>query len=260
MLTGIGFYMLRQHQPILLLAFVILFACVPQPKVLEQNTIAVSELQPYPDFVAVEKAIDIQENVRENPNGEVLGKSMLGEKFTLLERRANWLKVSNPDFPEGYIWGPSLGYPVVDLFALNTWYDRNTQAFFRFSQYRNFLGKESRITDYFGSRRYIFADIGLGDVTDVTLDLQGQAQTQLRSRSVDIVVEASGLVKEIHVEFQKSQENWRDVAALLGIEVRQPDVNDETMMAWLNEEGLSQIQLKRLEFGSQELVGFALIR
>jgi hypothetical protein len=132
--------------------------------------------------------------------------------------------------------------------------------FFRFSQYRNFLGKESRITDYFGSRRYIFADIGLGDVTDVTLDLQGQAQTQLRSRSVDIVVEASGLVKEIHVEFQKSQENWRDVAALLGIEVRQPDVNDETMMAWLNEDGLSQIQLKRLEFGSQELVGFALIR
>ena len=196
--------------------------------------------------------ISSEENVREVPNGEIIGKTMKNERFEILEKRMNWLNIKNKDFPSGYIWASSMGFDKIDAYSLNTWYDIDIKGFYRLDQYLNLLGSPSEKVKYFGQDRLNFYNIGLGFEKEIVVDQDGKSDEIIRQKGVGIVLSENKIVKEIHLDLRNELDNYKEIEKLVKIELGEPENIDDTHVAWLNRVGIPEIQLLRTEFKAQK--------
>ncbi|KPL07107.1 hypothetical protein AMJ86_05815 [bacterium SM23_57] len=100
--------------------FAILLAsgCAPPPKV--------SRPAATPEPVISERAtvtvVASRENVREYPNGPIIGEVRSGEEVSIITPRGNWLHCGINDSLEGYIWAPSLGFEKLLFINVQTYF------------------------------------------------------------------------------------------------------------------------------------------
>lgn len=224
------------------------------------NQFKVSEKEIYHPIKDTTLNVNIEENIRDIPNGEIIGKTMKNEKFKLVGRRGNWVCVQNRDFPKGFIYGPSLGYNKINMFALSTWYDTQASGFYDLQQYINFLGQAKEISEYFNLKKYSFIDLGFGFSNEVIMDQNGKAETRRKSKGVYIIVNDDGFVREIHIDLKDNINDISDAKNLLKVNLAKPSTSDNTHVAWQDKFGLSKIQLLRSEFGSDSFNQIVLIQ
>lgn len=224
------------------------------------NQFKVSEKELYYPIKDTTVSVNIEENIRDIPNGEIIGKTMKNEKFKLIGRRGNWVIVQNRDFPKGFIYGPSLGYNKINMFALSTWYDTQALGFYTLQQYIYFLGKSAEISEYFNLKKYSFIDLGFGFSNEVIMDQNGKAETKKKSKGVYIIVNDDSFVREIHIDLKDKINHISDAESLLKVNLGKPSTNDNTHVEWQNMFGLSKIQLLRSEFEADSFNQIVLIQ
>ena len=203
--------------------------------------------------------ISREENVREVPNGEIIGKTMRNERFEIKEKRMNWLNIKNADFPSGYIWASSMGFDKIDIYSLSTWYDIDVKGFYRLDQYLNLLGSPSEKVKYFGQDRLNFYNIGFGFEKEIVMDQDGKSEAIIRQKGVGIVLSENKIVKEIHLDLRNELDNYKEIEKLMKIKLGEPEKVDDTRVAWLNRVGIPEIQLTRTEFKAQKFRQLILI-
>jgi len=238
----------------------ILVSCGIQKKGDSDNVYSASDMEPYPSYQNQVMEILVKENVREWPNGEIIGETKKNEKFTIVERKGNWLKVENEDFSDGYIWAPSFLILKIDLYALSTWYDLEEERFFSVKQFNNLLGSDPQIADHFGLERLNFYDIGLGEEKTIEMDQTGKSEEILQKRGFAIILGNSGNVAEVLLDLKKPLTDFRKLSELLQIELNEPDIVDQTQIVWNNAFGLKEIVLLREEFNTEKYNQIALIK
>jgi hypothetical protein len=254
-------YLIKKQFFMTLLAFLFLGACaVNKKKPQEDPRLRVAKATPYGRISEVSKAIPTVENIREIPNGEIIGETRKGEKFKLIGRYGNWVRVRNADFKDGYIWAPSFGYRHIDLYKLSTWYDTHEKAFYALSQYQNILGKASGKVDYFGNIRLVYDMLGLGFEEVITMDMSGKETVEKKAKGVGLVISEASIVFEISIEFKNALTNYQQLEEKLKIALGQPTSIDQSQVVWENKYGLSKVRLLRKEFDSPQFGQVVLVK
>ena len=238
----------------------ILFSCGIQKKGDSDNVYSVSDKEPYPSYQNLVMEILAKENIREWPNGEIIGETKKNEKFTIVERRGNWLKVKNEDFSDAYIWAPSFLLAKIDFYALSTWYDLEEEQFFSVRQFNNLLGNDPQIADHFGLERLNFYDIGLGEEKTIEMDQAGKSKEIFQKKGIAIILSKNGNPAEVLLDLKKPLTDFRKMSELLQIELNEPDIVDQSQIVWNNAFGLKEIVLLREEFNTEKYNQIALIK
>jgi hypothetical protein len=219
-----------------------------------------SPQKPYISYSGREMSIPRVENVRDLPNGEIIGETRKGEKFTILERRGNWFRVKNADFDNAFIWAPSFGVKKINLYSLETWFDKENKTFYSPSQFRLILGSPSERVDHFGLKRSNYFDIGLGREIETEVDQLGNSKAIVLKKGVSIIYSKTGGIKEILIDLKTPVSSPGNLSKLLNIDLRKPDMTDDTKISWENISGLTKIELFREEYKSDKYNQIALIR
>ena len=225
----------------------LIFSCT-QGKKSTKQIYEISQKNLYKAIKDTSVIITKEENVREVPNGEILGKTMKNERFDIVDKRINWVKIKNDDFPVGYIWAPSLGFEKINAYALNTWFDQEVKGFYQLQQYLNLMGNPSEETDFFGLERMNFFNVGFGREKEIMMDQEGKSQELTKLKGVGLVLYENRAVKEIHLDLRKELNSYKEVQALMDVELGTPNEVEATHVSWFNQFGIPEIQLNRTEF------------
>ena len=211
------------------------FGCAPPPKV--------SRVTPTTEPVAVQKATAIvvasRENVREYPNGPIIGEVRRGEEVTIITPRGNWFHCGINDSLEGYIWAPSLGFEKLSFINAQTYFRGSNHDLIPLDSLIQRLGPPSEIIQETVHYRKL-----LYDNTPKSNEYPfGTREFQRLQLSV-----VQGLIAEVVVDLGKLEILQSDLLLLTGFPNERPTQSGFEQVVWHNVfSGLGRVAFDRYQ-------------
>ena len=113
-----------------------------------------------------------QENIREQPNGKILGSLKKGEKIVVSGRLGNWLQFNSQRFKNAFIWGPSLGYPYMNFYSPFFYFDSLKSNFHSIKYFQTIFAQEGlHRQETSNNYELFFKDVGFGSHQETVLEV-----------------------------------------------------------------------------------------
>jgi hypothetical protein len=216
--------------------FLLWISCAPTLKTL-------TELSPDDTLAGLRSAIVVvaSENVRQYPNGPIIGKIISGVEVTVVAPRGNWMLCNYSDSLEGWIWAPSLGFEQLDFFQIQTYFRSPDYQLIPVVTMTERLGLPSRVVQesphyqrlvYDNSFRNDHFPYGTRDFKQLEL----------------VVVHPGGLIAEVHIDLGKKEAAQSEMLLLLGLANTRPNKSGFQKVVWDNAyPGLGRVVLERFQ-------------
>lgn len=195
-----------------------------------------------------------EENVRERPNGRIIGTLRGGEEIIVLKRVGNWVQFKNARIPSAYIWAPSVGYPMANLYSPFFYFDSTRNAFHDVGYFQQMFSQRG-LRRQEGSTTYelFFKNIGLGSHEAVILDVTTETQQVVEHGVTLFVNKAADRVEKVRVDYYQPIEGWNNALARSGIFIEDPADTTGGHFIWPAGKLLKQltVDLERKEWESR---------
>ena len=231
---------------ILLIAFL---GC--QTKMVKKTVIKIPEIKATPDsaFVTVR-----MENVRQTPNGRILGKIRKNQKIYIDKRFANWVKFHNEKYDSAYIWAPSIGLDYINLYSPATYFDTTTGQFYPVEYVQDLLGNPGELkTKATGEYQLFFKKVGLGSHEEIVLEVVTQTTEQIDHGIALYIREKDNHIFQVKVDFFRPVKGIEATLKKCNLTIKPCTQADESRAIW--EKGILfpglEITLERKEWQSE---------
>ncbi len=239
----------------LLLVLALLWSCQPKVTRLVTPPVPPDTVQMIPALPDSAVVIVDTENVRETPNGKIVGKLYNDDMVYLDARVGNWIKFHNFYYQEGYVWGPSIGLPYLNLYDPRYYFDPRSGQFYAVSYIKKFLGsagEEQKISDT--EYRLIFRNLGLGSHTEDVWEVTNHTTERVEHQMVLYVRRQNGYdrIYQMRIDFYRPVAGVKEALKKCGLEYREPSIENEEKVVWKAGELLPglQVELERTEWKS----------
>lgn len=204
------------------------------------------------------KVMAPSENVREKPNGRVIGKMFRGDSLLVKENFGNWLRFTYKNH-DAYIWAPSCGFKYINLYSPFTYIDTLKKQIIPFDEFKRLLG--SRVDTVGGTSKLMqleFKNLGLGEERQEILDV-AKVYTQKVEKGIGIWYDVQkGLVNEVYIDLLRPVYGIKNALKKAGLpsntHVYKSD-NSQIVIKLYPDANLYFI-LKRKEWKSKVISGF----
>lgn len=198
------------------------------------------------------------ENVREYPNGPVIGKVERHDSLLAYKKYGNWFQI---DFQgrEAYIWAPSCGFPYLNLYNPIVYLHPEKKGFRTLAELKTMLG--DKIDTVGGTENYLqlmFTNLGLGEETVQILDVAAVKTETVEKGIVVWYSVPDDEIREIVIDLfrvlpsEKQALRKADVEEKLELVIR----DDSQIVYRIFPESELYFILKRREWKSEEISGY----
>lgn len=226
----------------------VFFTC--QPKILKKPALAGKTAFRLPDSALVTVP---RENVRQKPNGKILGTLRKGQKIFIDKRLGNWLLFHNRRFDHAYIWAPSAGFQYINLYNPATYFDSTRNQFYPVDYFRRLFGDPGLLRQELSTEQQLFFDqIGLGSHEEVVMDVVTETTQNIRHGITLYIDTRTDAVRQVRIDFFRLVKGTSAALRKCGLPFRDPSESNEGHVVWRVGEifpGL-KIDLERKEWES----------
>lgn len=210
---------------------ILLIGCAPK-----SSKIAAPEDPNAPIFTDAGEVMSVSvaaENVRQRPNGKILGQLRKNQKLTVVKRSGNWVCFSNEKFARGWIWGPSVGYDYINLYNPATYFDSNRKTFYDIDYFRRMFSQRGEVRQSFStSYELFFGEIGLGSHETTVLNVV-EASDEIVAHGVTLFVERnSERITKIKVNYYQPMDGIENALAKSELPNSQPSAQNNGHVIW----------------------------
>jgi hypothetical protein len=185
-----------------LLALGLILGCVPRvgkvAPVKSENTVFLT------DNGMQLKVVVEKENVREKPNGKIIGVLTKGADIVVVKHAGNWVQFTNDRYKNAWIWAPSVGFDYINLYDPLTYYEPVNRTFYDIAYFQRLFSHKGKIRQYFETSYELFFDnLGLGSHETTVLDVV-EATEQIVQQGVTFFVDRkSERITRVKVDYFK---------------------------------------------------------
>lgn len=173
------------------------------------------------------------ENVREKPNGKILGKLRKGNQVNVLKRVGNWINFKNDRFENAYIWAPSVGYTYDNLYAPDFFFDDARGRFHSVEHFQAaFSQKGQRRQDIKTAYELFFKNIGLGSHDAVVLEVVTESQQIVEHGITLYINQKTERVEKVRVDYYRPVKGYKEALKKSGLAGREPNESNNGHMLW----------------------------
>ena len=186
----------------ILLIIALFCGCVPRAgKVVTEKTDDTVFLTD--NGMQLEVVVD-KENVREKPNGKIIGVLTKGAKIVVVKHAGNWVQFTNDRFKNAWIWAPSVGFDYINLYNPMTYFEPVKRSFYNIAYFQRLFSQKGKIRqDFETSYELFFDELGLGSHETTVLDVV-EATDQIVQQGVTLFVERkSDRITRVKVDYFK---------------------------------------------------------
>ena len=182
-----------------------------------------------------------QENIRQFPNGSIIGKIMGGESVAIIAPKGNWMYCNISDTLEGWIWAPSLSFPKFTFLNVQTFFPGPDHRLTSYLDIKKRLGSPSSvIQDSPHCRRLVYENT----LQDGYFPFGTDEFRQLELT----VVEPANYVVQVDIDLGKKEANMSELLNLFGFDDSPPSKSGFQDVRWNNVfPGLGQVVMERYE-------------
>lgn len=173
------------------------------------------------------KLIVQHENVREEPNGKVLGSLRKGDQVIISGRIGNWLQFNSPQFAEAYIWAPSLGFPYINAYNPFFYYDSTKSSFYPIKYFQTIFAQNGeKQNETSESYEIFFDDIGFGSHQETVLEVVNESKEIVPHGIILYVKNPTSEIQKVRVDFFSPVKGYK--SALKKCDLPVSDIIDQT--------------------------------
>ncbi len=239
---------------VLLLGLMLLLAC---------NPAGVKKSTPLlPKFPEVRTVTVNKENIREEPNGYVIGELHKGEKVTVLRKMGNWIEYQYYPDEKGYVWAPSLGYEYINLYSPATYIDTTAGKFYSLNYLNSLFGQQPDTLDKTGAIMHLeYKDLGLGKRVEEIMEVATVKKVTVE-KTVKVWYNARDkTITEVQSDLFKPVKGVKAALKRAGVtgKVQTVENNDSRVVIKLPyKKRPFYLILKRKEWGSDHFIGYVI--
>jgi hypothetical protein len=150
-----------------------------------------------------------KENVRQEPNGKILGSLKEGEKIVVRERLGNWIQFDSKKFDNAFIWGPSLGYKYINFYSPFFYFDSLKSNFHSIEYFQTILAQKGlRRQETSTSYELFFRDIGFGSHEETVLEVTATTNEVVEHGITFFINSTNDKIHKVKVDFLKPVEGF----------------------------------------------------
>ncbi|RMG65895.1 MAG: hypothetical protein D6715_07795 [Calditrichaeota bacterium] len=174
-----------------------------------------------------------RENVREKPNGKIIGRVHRGDSLRILARKANWLQFRSKKFKNAYLWAPSAGFEYLNLYSPYFYYDTTARAF-RPVAYFQAIFSDSGTIQQETSKEYelFFGDVGLGEHEEMVMEVVTTTTETVRHGITLFVSKPDQKITRVKVDFFKPVNGYAAALQKCGLPVVKPSLENSGHLIW----------------------------
>ena len=238
-----------KYPSLILLIALILTAC--QPGTIKNGSSLQPAIKALPDsaFVTVSK-----ENVRQSPNGRVLGKLFKDRKIYIYRRVGNWLQFHNERFDSAYIWAPSTGCDYINLYDPSVYYNTTSQQFYPIAYFKQLFGTDGIVQqETAGNYQLFFNGLGLGSHNEIVLEVVTESTEHIQHGITLFINKKNRSISQVRVDFFRLGKGIKPALKKCNLRNISPSVENEGHLIWKENvlfPGLT-IDLERKEWQSK---------
>jgi hypothetical protein len=166
------------------------------------------------------------ENVRKEPNGQILGTLKKAEQIIISGRIGNWLQFNSPRYRETYIWAPSLGFPYLNAYSPFFYYDSIKSSFYPINYFQTIFAQEGeKQNETSESYEIFFEDIGFGSHQETVLELMNESKEVVRHGIILYVKNPTNEIQKVRVDFFSPVNGYQ--SALKKCDIPAPDIVEQ---------------------------------
>jgi len=194
-----------------------------------------------------------RENVRQSPNGKILGQLRKGEPITVIRRVGNWIEFHSPKFKKAFIWAPSVGYEYLNLYSPDFYIDTvkhrfKSVDFFRaiFSQPGDTIQETAKDYELF------FTNLGLGSHTAVVMEVVMTSKEVVHHGITLFISKENQRIQKVKIDFFRPVKGYQQALKRCGLPVTEPVESNSGHLIWPSGTLLPRhtIDLERKEWDS----------
>jgi len=193
------------------------------------------------------------ENVREQPNGKIIGKVRRGTPLLILRRVGNWVEFSGAKFDEVFIWAPSLGYKYLNLYSPDFYLNSSKTGFRPVSYFRKIFSEKGQVRDKSASDyELFFKNIGLGRHEETVLDVVNSSR-QIVDHGLALYVDnQQQTVKKVRIDFFRPVRGYVRALKKCGLPIVKPQRTSGGHLIWAKGMLLPglKVDMERKDWGS----------
>jgi hypothetical protein len=213
--------------------------CAPSPPKLPPELPSVTPVEQVSELTA--DVIVPQENVREYPNGPIIGKVQEGNTVKIISPKGNWMYCVIGDSLEGCIWAPSLGFPILSFLNIQTYFHGDDHQLRSYSDLEKRLGMPSKIIQESPHYQRI--------VFDNTMQIGSPPFGTYKFQQLELmVVQPSDFIVQVDIDLGKKETAMSELLTLLGLGNIPPTASGFENVYWDNVfSGLDRVVLDRYQ-------------
>jgi hypothetical protein len=217
----------------------------------QKKPITSPEIKVIPDSAYVTVGI---ENVRQKPNGKILGKIRKGQKLYIEKKSVNWIQFHNQSFESAYIWAPSVGFEYINLYNPFTYFDTTSTLFYSTNYFKELLGSNGIRNQQVSEKcTLFFKELGLGSHEDIVLYVVTESNEKVEHGVTLFIHESNEKVFQVKVDFFRPIKGLSNALKKCGLgELPASETNEGHVLWSMNKlvPGLS-IDMERKEWKSE---------
>ena len=175
------------------------------------------------------------ENVRATPNGKIVGKLYNDDMVYPEGRVGNWIRFHNFYYREGYVWGPSIGLPYLNLYDPRYYFDPRSQQFYSLDYIKKFLGSEGEVQKVNTEEyRLVFRNLGLGSHTEEVWEVTTRTTERVEHQLVLYVRKQDGYdrIYQMRIDFYRPVKGVKEALKKCGLDYREPSRQSDEKVVW----------------------------
>ena len=227
------------------------------PKVIKKETIAVKKYYPEKRVLTVKK-----ENIRDMPNGYVIGELKKGDPVLVLNKMANWIVYDYYPDEKGYVWAPSLGYVYLNLYSPFTYIDSDKQKFINIEHLNFLLGQTPDVIQSSGNLSHLkYSGLGLGKRVEEVMEVVKVKKQVVEKTVMAWFDKSKNNITEIQVDLFHPVSGKNAAIKKAGIKDNYKIVEDSDSRIVVQLTGFSKpffLVLKRKEWKSDQFIGYSI--
>lgn len=173
------------------------------------------------------------ENVRETPNGELMGQLRKGDEVTVLKRAGNWVFFRSDMFDDAWVWAPALGYDYLNLYSPDFFLDSTGTRFRNVGWFQRLFSQPGERRDDGGATyQLFFTDIGLGSHETVVVEI-AEGQSQIVKHGVTLYIDrTTNRIGKVWVDFFEPETGYQSALEKAGLPAVVPDEINSGHVIW----------------------------
>ncbi len=201
------------------------------------------------------------ENVRQAPNGKIIGSLKKGNQIRIKKRLANWLLFTDQKFDSAYVWAPSAGFDYINLYNPLTYFDSTAGDFHSLDYLQSFLGSEGNEQPVTSTHSEIFfSNIGLGSHEDIVVEVVNHQREEVLHGITLSLHPITRKIRQVKIDFFRPVKGVSDALRKCGLANIPPSATGPRRISWAADTLVPDLtlDLERQEWESEWFSGLRL--